>query len=73
VRPPNTKTVLETAVVLETSVNNVLVLIASGDLPAINTSKGKHRPRWAIPNESIDALGKIPTNPKPLANIPQHV
>ncbi len=57
---PNTRTVLETAVALETTQRNILELIGEGKLDAINISKGAHRPRWLIPNEAIEKYR--PTN-----------
>lgn len=72
-KPPNTSSVLEAAVKLQTSERAILEMIAEGKLTAINTSKGKQRPRWSIPNEAIDAIGRpAPTLP-PQINIPQHV
>lgn len=74
-KPPNTSSVLEAAVKLQTSERAILEMIAEDKFkpPAINTSRGKQRPRWAIPNEAIDAIGRpAPTLPPPL-NIPQHV
>lgn len=69
---PNTLTVLEAAVALETSQQRVLQLIAEGTLKPINTSKGKLRPRWAIPREQIDAMAQ-PVKLAPILNVPQHI
>jgi hypothetical protein len=71
-RIPNTLTPIEAAVLLKTSVQNVLGMIAERKLEAINTSKGKLRPRWAIPQEQIDALAK-PKQVSPVVNVKRHV
>lgn len=63
---------MEAAVRLNTSVKRVLEMIATGELKAINTSKGRVRPRWAIPEESITALSK-PVAVAPVLKVPQHV
>jgi hypothetical protein len=74
-KPPNTSSVLEAAVRLKTSERAILEMIAEGKFKPepINTSKGKQRPRWSIPNEAIESIGRpVPTLP-PQINIPQHV
>jgi len=55
---PKTKTVKEAAVALGTSDTRILQMIAEKKLSPINTSNGTRRPRWAIPDEQIDALSK---------------
>jgi excisionase family DNA binding protein len=72
VRIPNTLSPIEAAVKLNTSVKRVLELIAEKKLEAINTGKGKVRPRWAIPQEQIDALAK-PKQVSPVVNVKRHV
>lgn len=75
-KPPNTSSVLEAAVKLKTSERAILEMIAEGKFKpnAINTSKGKQRPRWSIPNEAIEAIGRPPASlPPEIKNIPQHV
>jgi hypothetical protein len=75
-KPPNTSSVLEAAVKLKTSERAILEMIADGKFKpdAINTSKGKQRPRWSIPNEAIEAIGRpVTTLPPQLKNITQHV
>jgi hypothetical protein len=54
VKLPNTKTVRETAVVMETSERNILRLINDKQLDAINVSNGSQRPRWLVPIEAIE-------------------
>jgi hypothetical protein len=71
-RIPNTLTPIEAAVLLKTSVQRVLDLIAEQKIEAINTSKGKIRPRWAIPQEQIDSLAK-PKQHSPIVNVKRHV
>jgi hypothetical protein len=71
-KPPNTLSVLETAVKLKTSERSVLAMIANGEIQAINNSKGKKRPRWAILQESIESLGRKPQEPAKI-NVPRHV
>jgi hypothetical protein len=53
VKLPNTKTVRETAVILETSERNVLALIRDQKIDAMNVGNGSVRPRWLIPDEAI--------------------
>lgn len=75
-RPPNTSTVLEAAVKLKTSQQTILGMIAGNEFnpPAINIGNGKKRPRWAIPNEAIESVGKpAPEGPQPVKGIRQHV
>jgi len=55
---PGTKSVREAALVLETSDRRILDMIDAGELRPINTSPGKHRPRWAIPDDQIESLKK---------------
>lgn len=71
-RIPNTLTVIEAAVRLHTSQQRILSMIATGELPAINTSKGRMRPRWAIPEESIAALAR-PVQVAPVLQVRRHV
>jgi hypothetical protein len=71
-RIPNTLTPIEAAVLLKTSVQNVLGMIAERKLEAINTSRGKIRPRWAIPQEQIDALA-TPKQVAPVVKVKKHV
>jgi hypothetical protein len=63
---------MEAAVKLETSVKRVLEMIAEKKLDPINTSKGKLRPRWAIPQEQIDALA-TPKQVAPVVKVKKHV
>lgn len=68
-RPTNTKTVRETALLLKTSERRVFQLIESKQLEAINTSSGKVRPRWAIPISAIKQFGKSNATNKETAAI----
>ena len=75
-KPPNTSTVLEAAVKLKTSQQKILEMIAGNEFTpnAINIGNGKKRPRWAIPNEAIEAIGRpAPVVPQPIKGIRQHV
>ncbi len=54
-RLPNSRTVLEVAVVLQTSQARVLELIASKELPR-STQPGSIRPRWLVMNDVLEAF-----------------
>lgn len=75
-RLPNTKTVRETAVILETSERNILALIRDQKIDAMNIGNGTKRPRWLISNEAIEKfrpntkveIDGVGQRPKPKTN-----
>lgn len=57
---------------LQTSEKRIGEMIGSEQIKPINTSKGKLRPRWAIPQEQIDALAK-PKQVAPVVKVKKHI